>query len=595
MLTNALHANNQLIRKTILRMYPASFAANLTASIALMVDTLLAGALIGQPAIAAVAIGLPAIGIFQALTQTIINGAGIKMAIFAGRGDREQLQKTYSLGLAGTITLGAIFITICLLLAPQLTNLLGGAKAPAVSAQASLYLRASSLCILMGSVNQYLGKLLALYGYQKALFRSTLIALVGNVCFSILFMRLLPEGMAIAGLGIGSWCAGSCAVLSSLYEFKRRKIPMRFRLKDVDLRQLPGIARMGISSSGNTLADNVVAGLVNNIIVSGFAGSTVALSAYTAVKGVFSFAITAVVGVTTASSPLLGILFGSRDKNGLLRTVREGCKVGLVISIVWCCILASALPFLSKFYSMQDVPQFRIGVLICMLFIPLHLVMRIFIQMFESTEKIGMGLLYSIVPDSIIYPVLLTVLIPVMGYNGIWLAYAGNALLFILALYLIRSFKNRSFRLDMDRMLCLDKSIRENVPQMDISIHSSNTDVTGISKNIHEFLIAQGANPKTAYVTALSLEELAADFVAHSGLKNEKAAERTIMDIKLFADENCQRIIIRNAAEEYNPLLFDISEVPDDKFGIQMVQKLASRIDYNYVYKMNIITIDVAK
>ena len=89
MLTGSLGKNNQLVRKTILRMYPASFMANLTTSIALMMDTLLAGAILGKQAIAAVAIGLPAIGIFQALTQTIINGSGIKMATYAGRGEQD--------------------------------------------------------------------------------------------------------------------------------------------------------------------------------------------------------------------------------------------------------------------------------------------------------------------------------------------------------------------------------------------------------------------------------------------------------------------------------------------------------------------------
>lgn len=81
MITAPLHENNRLIRKTIVRMFPSSFAANLTISIALMVDTLLAGALLGQQAIAAVAIGLPAIGIFQALTQTIVSGAAVKLTI----------------------------------------------------------------------------------------------------------------------------------------------------------------------------------------------------------------------------------------------------------------------------------------------------------------------------------------------------------------------------------------------------------------------------------------------------------------------------------------------------------------------------------
>ena len=595
MLTNSLHGNNKLIRKTLLRMYPASFAATFTVCIALMMDTILAGAVIGQQAIAAVAIGLPAIGIFQALTQTVINGAGIKMAIYAGRGDRQKLQETYSLGFVSTVALGLFFISICLALAPQLTKLLGGAKAPAVAAQASIYLRASSVCIVMGSVNTYVGKLLALYGYQKAVFRAAIIAMVGNVVFSLIYMKLLPAELAIAGLGFGTWCGGFLAVLSSLFELKRRKIPMSVKLKDVHLRQLPGIARMGISTSGNTLADNVVAGVVNNIIVAGFAGNTVPLSVYTAVKGVFSFAITSVLGVTTAASPLLGILYGSRDKNGLLRTVKEGYKVGLVISVLWCVVLAAALPLLERFYSMQSIPEFRTGALVCLLFIPLHLLMRIFVQMFESTEKIGMGMLYSIVPDSVIYPLLLMVLLRPLGYTGIWLAYAGNAVAFLLILYLIRSAAGRSFRLNLDRMLCLDKSIRENIPEMDISIHSSNADVTGISRQVHEFLEANGAQPKTAYVTALCLEELAADFVTHTLQKDEKNAERDIMDIKLFSEADFHRIIIRNAAAAYNPLAFEYSDEDFSKVGVKMVQKLCRRIDYNYVYRMNIITIDVNK
>ena len=595
MITSPLHGNNKLIRKTILGMLPSSFAANLTISIALMVDTLLAGAVLGQQAIASVAIGLPAIGIFQALTQMVINGSGTKLAIYSGRGDRKKLQQTYCLGLASTTVLGIFFISVCLLLAPQLTALFGGSKAPAAAAQAAIYLRASSICILMGSVNTYLGKILTLFGYQKAVFRSALIAMLGNIAFSLLLMKTLPAEFAIAGLGIGTWCGGTLAVLSSLIELKIRRIPLRFSLKDVHLRELPGIARMGISSSGNTLADNLVAGIVNNIIVSGFGGDTVPLSIYTAVKGVFSFVLTSVSGTNTAAMPLLGILYGSRDKNGLLRTVKESYKIGILVSLVWCCILGAALPLLARFYSMTGVSQFRTGVIICMCCIPLHMAVRLFTQTFEATEKIGMGMLYSIVPDSIIYPLLLLVLLPLLGYNGIWLAYGANALPFLIALYLIRSAKNKSGRLTMDRMLCLDETIRDNVPMLDISIRSSNTDVTGISQQVHAFLKDQHTGERTAYITALCIEELAADFVAHTPLKDEKAAERAIMDIKLFSDEDFLRIVIRNASAAYNPLDFELDDQTFAKVGVKMVQKLSRRIDYSYVYRMNIITIDVDK
>ena len=51
MTVSTLYGNNQLIRKTVARMFPACFAAVMAASITLMMDSLLAGSLIGSLAI----------------------------------------------------------------------------------------------------------------------------------------------------------------------------------------------------------------------------------------------------------------------------------------------------------------------------------------------------------------------------------------------------------------------------------------------------------------------------------------------------------------------------------------------------------------
>ena len=595
MITQSLHGNNRLIQKTIWRMYPSSFAATLTVSIALMMDTLLAGFLLGQQAIAAVAIGLPAVGIFQALTQTVVNGTAVKLAVHAGRSDRRSLNRSFSLGAYSTILLGVFFLAVCVTFADRLTIILGGAGNPAVAAQAALYLRASSVCIVMGSINNLLGKVLALYGYQKDVFRAALIAMLGNIIFSSLFIYLFPDEYAIAGLGIGTWCGGFLAILSSVIAFAQHGIPLRPRLKDVHVKEIPEILRLGIPTSGNNLADGLVSGVINNIIIGGFAGDTTALSVYTAVKGVYSFAITSVLATTTASSPLVGLLYGSRDKNGLLRTVREGCKIGLVTSVIWAGVIVAALPLLSSFYGMEGNPEFRTGFVICLAFLPLWLIMRIFIQMFESTENTTMGLLYSIVPDSVIYPIILTAILPVLGYNGIWIAYAANALPFLLVLYLIRSLKSKTLRLSPERMLCLDETIRDHAPMLDISILSSNSDVTGISGQVHKFLKSENVAPRTSYMTALCIEELAADFVEHTQLDQIKAADKAIMDIKLFSDADKLRIIIRNVAPAYNPLDFQLDTETFSKIGVNLVQKVATHIDYSYVYKMNIITIDLNK
>lgn len=595
MITAPITGNNKLIRKSLLRMFPSGFAANLTVTIAIMADTLLAGAMIGQQAIAAVAIGLPAIGIFQALTQSVLNGANIKLSVLAGRGDPEEMNRTYSLGLFGTIACGLFFLVIGLSLAEPLTMLFGGARNPAVASQAALYLRASSLCILMGSVNTFLAKVLSLYGHQKYVFRSAIIAVVGNIAFSILYIHLLPAGMAIAGLGAGTWTGGALASLSSLMAIKKEKIPLSFRRSDVHLKALPEICRLGFPTSANKLADSLISGVVNNLIVAAFAGDTTALSIYTAVKSTLGIGATSIATTTGCSSSLFGILYGSRDKTGLLRSLKEAYKVGLLVAVAWGLLLFLLLPVFAGFYGMAAIPQFRTGVIIGLLFTPVWLANHLIAQVLESTGKSVVSLLYASVPDSIIFPILLALLLPSMGYMGIWISTNITPLPFMLGLYLIRSLLHRSFRTNPERLLFLDESIRDNVPVFDLSIRSSNTDVTSISTQVHSFLKTQNVSERTAYMTALCLEELAADFVAHTAEERTKDAERTIMDIKLFSDEDSLRMIIRNAAKRYNPLQFELDDQTFAKVGVKLAQKVARQIDYSYVYQMNIVTIQLDK
>ena len=100
-----IHSNNKLIRKKILSMFSGSLAAMVTAGIALMTDTVLAGVFFDKYAIAAVAVGTPIINIFQALTQTIINGASINMNICAGKGEENEVQRSFSVGILFTLFL----------------------------------------------------------------------------------------------------------------------------------------------------------------------------------------------------------------------------------------------------------------------------------------------------------------------------------------------------------------------------------------------------------------------------------------------------------------------------------------------------------
>lgn len=587
--------NNKLIRKSILSMFPGSLAAMVTVSVAMMADTILAGAIFNKFAIAAVAVGMPIINIFQALTQTIINGSSIKMNVSAGKGENDEVNKSYASSIFYTVICGLIFVAVAILFAEKLVVAFGGTEE--VADLAAWYLRGSAGCIVIGNLNMFMSKTLALYGEQKVIFRSSFLAVALNVVFSLIFTKILPENMAIMGLGFGTWIGGGIAALSSHLSLRKYGLTLKFKLKDAKISSLIGFIHHGLPSSGNNLADGVVSGIVNNIIVNGFKNGVVALSVFTAVKSISMFATSIIMAINLSATPLFGIMYGSRDKNGIVRSYKESIRLSVIALLICSVVIAIISPFLSGVFDMRGETNFYIGLLICtFVFLPLTAIVRITAQFFESIEKPGMGLLYSAIPDSVIFPILLVILLPLIGYTGIWISYSLNAIPFLIGLYALRSVKNKTLRLSYDRFFCLDEEIRDNVPKIDISIKSNNKDVSFISEEVHTFLAQEGVEAKTAHTTALCLEELSADFVEHTAeTVDTKKAEKVIMDVKLFSDKDMLRIIIRNEADKYNPLDFELDSESFRKMGVKLAQRLAQNIKYTYVYRMNIITIDIAK
>lgn len=591
----AINSNNKLIRKIILSMFGGSLAAMITSAIALMADTILAGVFFDKLAIAAVAVGTPIINIFQALTQSIINGASISMNISAGKGENKELQQSFSVAIFFTVLMGLIFVAVGLVFSNKLVDVFGGS--PEIAGRAVWYLRGATGCIIFGNINLFMYKTLALFGEQKTILRSSLLAIVFNVIFSFIMVNVLPEGMAIAGLGMGTWLGGIVAVISSYTTLRKHDLSLKMCFKTVKFSTLKHFVSHGLPSSGNALADGVVSGIVNNVIVAGFNKTGVlALSVFTAVKSIVTFATSIIQAINLSVAPLFGIMYGSRDKNGILRSYRESIRLAIIALGICAVLVMACSPVLANVYDMAGMKEFYIGLAVCMLFyLPFTAVLRITTQFFESIEKIGMGFLYSAIPDSLIFPIMLVVLVPILKYNGIWIAYSFNAIPFLLVLYLIRSVQSKSLVLSYDRMFCLGEEIRDNVPKIDISIKSDNKDVSFISEKIYTFLENEGFDQRTSHTTALCLEELSADFVEHTVGDDSKKGENTIMDIKLFADGNRLRTIIRNEAPMYNPLDFELDGEKFSKMGVKLAQKLARKIQYSYVYKMNIITIDIDK
>lgn len=592
-----LTRDNVLVRKSILNMFPATFVASFLMTFQFMVDITLAGIFFTPDHIAAIGTATPVMLFALAFMNAISGGANLLLTTALGRGDKEAANRMFSLGVSGPFLIGIVFVAVIEIFAEPLVVLFG-AKTPELAQYAVSYLRCYALLIPFSGVNRMIGSVCSTYGYIGKYMAESITGIITNIIFSVLFIKATSLG--IGSLGMGSAVSGVINVGISWIIIRQSHIPLRLKIYRYRIKELLSALAHGLPGTTDSLVDSAVAGIINNLIVFNLGAAGLAIQSV--VKSIFNVITVPIMATGTATGPLFALFYGARDKQGLKKTMGSGLVIGIISTIMWAAVCIAALPLLLKVFmrnaaDIENAEQLiRQGIYIMLIFVPFRTCAVTLGHFFEATERFKQSLIISIIPDSLIYPVLLAVLLPKLGYTGLWLSQGGNALVFFILAYLLHAVIKKTPKITSDDILKFNDKIKTAVPMVDISIGYNNIGVTGISERIHRFMLEEYGTKRTAYLTALCLEELMADFIAHSRITEEKIKNGgAFTDVKLFSDPDAFRIIIRNAAKQYDPLDFEYDDESFSKIGIKMAQKFADRIDYCYVYRMNIITIYVAK
>lgn len=592
-----LTQDNVLVRKSILNMFPATFVASFLMTFQFMVDIALGGIFFTPDHIAAIGTAMPVMLFALAIMNAISGGANLLLTTAVGRGDKEAANRMFSLGVSGPFVIGIVFVAAIEIFAQPLVTLCG-ARTPELTRYAMLYLRYYALLIPFCGINRMVGSVCSTYGYVGKYMIESITGILTNILFSVLFIKTTALG--IGSLGLGSAVSGVINVGLSWMIIKHSHIPLHLKIYRYRIKELVLALVHGLPSTTDSLVDSAVASIVNNLIVSYLGAAGLAIQSV--VKSIFNVIIVPIMATGVATGPLFGLFYGARDKQGLKKTIGSGLTIGVISTVVWAVVCIAVLPLLLKVFmknaaNIENAEQLiRQGIYIMLVFVPFRTCAVTLGHFFEATERFKQSLMVSIVPDSVIYPVMLAILLPGFGYTGLWLSQGGNALIFFVLVYLLHTVIKRTWKMTSDDILQFDQKVKGTVPMFDVSIGYNNTDVMGISEKIHRFLLQEYGTKRTAYLLALCLEEIMADFIIHSQITEEKIkGGGAFTDVKLFSDPDAFRIIIRNAAKQYNPLDFEYDDESFSKIGVKMAQKFAERIDYCYVYRMNIVTIYVAK
>lgn len=559
-----------------------------------IIDAFLAGIYISTSAVAAIGIAMPIVYIANSICGAFVSGCSIHYSQVLGRGRHQRAQEVYTEGIQATIISGLFFFLVNNIFARPLV-IFFGAKDPEVIVQSITYLRLISFSTLTTCLSELVIKGLSMYGLNKTSLIACSVRLVSNIVLSIIFVKILPHDMKIIGLALGTILSAVLGTAMAYYLKARKKVGLSYISYKPRLVELKAMFKDGFSTSADYLAGAVAGAVLNNAIGASALGTN-GIALYAAVSAIFGLAMCPCMAMQSTVAPLFGMLHGAADKRALLKSFSLSLRNTIILSLAFCFVLdmllGSVLYPLIKAGGTLELRELLSGVRYSYLAVIPTCILYIFACLFELTDRGPEALCAEIIPDSVIMVISTVILLKLgLGYKAIWLSYSISTVLFIIGYVLQTWIKYKKVTI---RNLCRLDEWEPNVSQeIDVSIRNKDTDISSLTKTVHDFLNNGQASKKTAYATALCMDELASDIVAHT--QRDSDSHRAIMDIKLLTVKDEFRIIIRNLESPYNPLDFELDTETFAKVGIAMAQRIAKKISYQYLYNMNIITIYIDK
>ena len=630
--------NNRLIKKTILRSYLPNFLIALVFNLNWLVDIVLASTLMAEDfsfyvgvlgtnaaaTVASIGVAFPIVALATSFLLAFVQGTSIRYNDALARGYKGECSKIFSQGFWTVLLFGLGFSIINFFLADFIVPIFG-AEDNILIYYSTLYLRLSGIGFTFASLNRLYVNTLGLYGSRKTIFISNVINVTLNICFSILFYKLfakvempflfpygVKEGFKLT-LGIGALALGTCVAelitfIFNVFAKRSFKIDARLQFVKPSFKTLVNQFVKGFPVVASIFIESLIAGLVNIIILTancwnGTLTSTSALTIYTVVRSFWQLAQVSAQAMGLSTIPMVGLFMGVKDKEAVKHIWKNGLSSGCLFTIIWALMLIALSPLMLMAYGswIEGLSNYIDWGIVCVVPCAVFYAIIYMLQTFyATTDKRVLSILVSIIPEAIIFPLSLSLCLNLIrgGDNNlfvIWLCLGLNSLLFILVAYIGYIVKNKSLKLNVEKLLIINKMQTNALPIIDISINSLE-EVSQLAETIQNFFKQNEVKDRTSMFSALAVDEIATDVMKKGNYKIKKLPDNIpYLDIKIMSQSGSVKIIIRDAGPAYNPLGYDQLIDNTAKFGVKAVQKMANYIQYQRIYQMNIITIDIAK
>ncbi len=421
MKTSYHYKHNPIVKKIFMTMLLPTIFMNLTTAIASMADAIIIGQYLDDASLSVVTFAMPIFLIINVFSALFAVGGCISMGIDAGKGDKKEANKAFSISLELLLSMGILLLIAGLFFSHTITGWLGAGKD--IFESVELYSR----IILLGGPFFVLNTGLAFFVRNDGRPTLSMVGMFASIFVDITlnFVFVGVMGIGVAGAAYSTVIGSIVSVLIICTHFFNAKNTLKFHFA------FDSMAIRIIKNGGSTALQFIyqfVTVLIINHFLTGLAG-TEGVVIYTVVINLSTVALSLFEGISQTIQPMVSNYFGEKS----YRKMKEVLRLAFITILVICgsvTLILEVIPqCIPMIFGIEDVTLLAESAVavriytIGMIITTINVVVGYYLQ---SIEQNFMAAIIVSLRNFVLFLSAVFILGKLFGINGIWAAYPAS-------------------------------------------------------------------------------------------------------------------------------------------------------------------------
>lgn len=572
--------NGQLLYKRFAEYFIPTVLMAVALSMSIVVDGIIVGNMLGPEALAAVNLGFPLISVYSVAFCLFGVGGSILIAFYKGKRDHAAADAAFT-AACGCLVLTSLVLSLAgLAFREELASILSGNNAalhgPVLRFITPLLYGCPLLVVIPG-----LTYFIRTDGRPKLAAMALIVANVINLGCDVVFIAILKDIQAAAIATVTGYALGGCLLL--VYVLSERRSLRLTRPRGI-FTLAGSVVKTGLPSGLSMLFTFLKIFCINRLVLS-LAGEA-GMVAFSVCISCWSLASMFISGASQTMMPMIGVLYGEDDFQGIRFVFRRALTVLLTSTLLLVVLLELFPGDILRFFGIHYADHLAMGIEAIRLFalcLPGMAFTFLMLYYVQTIHRRNMAMAITAIEGVAIVVPAAWFLSRHIGLPGVWLAFSVAEAAAVGAIFLMARHVRKTSGGTLKGLLMLPESAGD-AAVLDVTIRNLVEEAVTLSEAVSRFCRDNGLDTVTATRLGLAVEEMAVNTARHGG----GTPGKNYIDVTVAIRDNEARVSFRDDGKPFNPA--DYTENSGDSAvpsGISLVRTIAERLEYAYTLGFN--------